>query len=165
MSYKSIFNSIILETHKLNKYDCYDSKVNKLFWECAKILHSESKQRAREWYFYSRQRAQILWFYSDVKIYTQIISLFFTGSMLIWNSKCYIYGVEDFFWLWLCIVEKLWCWLLTPFFLYSFVFFFWFVEATKEWMMERKETGILLNSIFILRVYNYFVVKIVFLNQ
>ena len=54
-----------------------------------------------------------------------------------------------------------WLFLLIP---NSPVFFFLFVEAAKELKMERKKTGIPLNLIFIHKVYDYLVVRNVFLN-
>ena len=51
------------------------------------------------------------------------------------------------------------------FYPHSLVIFFWFIEAAKELKMERKETGIFLNSIFIFGVCDHFVVRNVFLNQ
>ena len=46
------------------------------------------------------------------------------------------------------------------FYSHSFVISFLFVEVTKEWMTERRETSILLNLIFIFGVYDYFVVEL-----
>ena len=39
-------------------------------------------------------------------------------------------------------------------YLHSLIIFFLLVQAAKVWMTE-KETGIVLNSTFILQVYNY----------
>ena len=63
-----------------------------------------------------------------------------------------------------CCVGKImkignWLFLLIP------IHLFLFVEAAKEWMTERKETGILFKSILIFGIYDYFVVWNVFLNQ
>ena len=62
------------------------------------------------------------------------------------------------------------CWeimrFITAFTSYSHsLVIFLFVKTAKEWMTERKKTGIVLKSIFISGIYDYFVVWNIFLNQ